>query len=460
MQRLLYALLFLFCMAAGAVAQTAITLPYAANAVADLGNGPLKARVTAGNASIFTSQGSGVGSTSGLSTTLALTSTPATPPIIGGLISGNGITSGTTVAAYNGVTSITLSAAMSVPSSTTVSWGAACPASAAGIPSQYIPASVQSDYYLLYTQARICAISPGGPVNTLLILPVFYDQTTPGGGGGGGGSPSGPAGGDLTGTYPNPTLAAILSAGGPTGSATVAPIVTYDAKGRLTAVSSATITPAIGSVTGLGTGIATALGVNVGTAGAPVINGGALGTPSSGVGTNITGIQLANITGLGTNVATALGVNVGTAGAFVVNGGALGTPSSGTGTNLTGVPISTGISGLGTGVATMLGNAVSAASGPTQTIASGSAVLGTGAIASAACASVVTVAGSGVLTTDTVTGSFNGDPTAVTGYIPSTAGGLSIFLYPTANNMNAKVCNFTSSSITPGAITLNLRVVR
>jgi hypothetical protein len=35
-------------------------------------------------------------------------------------------------------------------------------------------------------------------------------------------------------------------------------------------------------------------------------------------------------------VVTALGVNTGTAGAFVVNGGALGTPSSGTVTNLTG----------------------------------------------------------------------------------------------------------------------------
>jgi hypothetical protein len=38
----------------------------------------------------------------------------------------------------------------------------------------------------------------------------------------------------------------------------------------------------------------------------------------------------------GTNVVTALGVNIGTAGAFVVNGGVLGTPSSGTVTNLTG----------------------------------------------------------------------------------------------------------------------------
>ena len=37
-----------------------------------------------------------------------------------------------------------------------------------------------------------------------------------------------------------------------------------------------------------------------------------------------------------TGVVTALGVNTGTAGAFVVNGGALGTPSSGTVTNLTG----------------------------------------------------------------------------------------------------------------------------
>lgn len=35
-------------------------------------------------------------------------------------------------------------------------------------------------------------------------------------------------------------------------------------------------------VTGLGTGIAAALAVNVGSAGAPILNGGALGTPSSG----------------------------------------------------------------------------------------------------------------------------------------------------------------------------------
>lgn len=108
----------------------------------------------------------------------------------------------------------------------------------------------------------------------------------------GGGTPGGAAGGDLTGTYPNPTLAAVLTAGGPIGSATIAPIITYDAKGRLTVVTSATITPAVGSVTGLGTGVATALGVNVGSAGAPVVNGGALGTPSSATLTSATGLPL------------------------------------------------------------------------------------------------------------------------------------------------------------------------
>jgi hypothetical protein len=176
MRRFLFALSFLLCTALPALAQTAITLPIAANAVADLGNGPIKVRMIAGNASIFTAQGSGIGSTSGSSTALTLTATPATPPIVGGLISGAGITSGTTVAAYNGTTGITLSAAMTVPGGTTVSWGAACPSSVGSAP--VIQASPQADYYIMYTQARVCAVSPGGPVNTLLVAPIFYDQTS------------------------------------------------------------------------------------------------------------------------------------------------------------------------------------------------------------------------------------------------------------------------------------------
>lgn len=44
------------------------------------------------------------------------------------------------------------------------------------------------------------------------------------------------------------------------------------------------------------------------------------------------------LTGLGTGVETALGINVGTIGSVIVNGGALGTPSGGTLTNATGLP--------------------------------------------------------------------------------------------------------------------------
>jgi hypothetical protein len=91
---------------------------------------------------------------------------------------------------------------------------------------------------------------------------------------------------------------------------------------------------------------------------------------------------------------------------------------------------------------------------------SGTAVLGTSAISSAACATAVTVAATGVATTDVVLAGFNGDPTAVTGYIPTTAGLLTIIPYPTPGNVNFKVCNNTGSSIAPGAITLNWRVVR
>jgi hypothetical protein len=76
------------------------------------------------------------------------------------------------------------------------------------------------------------------------------------------------------------------------GSATQVGTFTVNAQGQLTSASNTTITPAVGSITGLGTGVATALAVNTGTAGAFVVNGGALGTPSSGALTNATGLPL------------------------------------------------------------------------------------------------------------------------------------------------------------------------
>lgn len=94
------------------------------------------------------------------------------------------------------------------------------------------------------------------------------------------------------------------------------------------------------------------------------------------------------------------------------------------------------------------------------TVASGTSALGTSAISSATCATAVTTSATGTATTDVIWWGFNGDPTAVTGYVPLTSGMLTIIAYPSANNVNFKVCNNTSSSITPGAITLNWRVVR
>ena len=94
------------------------------------------------------------------------------------------------------------------------------------------------------------------------------------------------------------------------------------------------------------------------------------------------------------------------------------------------------------------------------TIASGTSAMGTGAITSGTCATVVTTTATGTATTDTITYTPNVDPTGVTGYAPSASGSLYIWAYPTTNNVNFKVCNNSSGSLTPSALTLNWRVAR
>lgn len=159
--RALPVLLFAALLPASAFAQVVTQLPvYIDNSgvVYDFGNGPLEIRVVQGNASLFTSSATGVGSTSGSSTALTLTATAAAnPPCVGCIISGTGVTSGTTVAAFNGTTGITLSAAMTVAASTALAWGVACPTSSAGQRVLLVqPGAGGGNDVPLYTQARIC----------------------------------------------------------------------------------------------------------------------------------------------------------------------------------------------------------------------------------------------------------------------------------------------------------------
>jgi hypothetical protein len=89
-----------------------------------------------------------------------------------------------------------------------------------------------------------------------------------------------------------------------------------------------------------------------------------------------------------------------------------------------------------------------------QVIASGTATFTTTAVAAAACQTTVTVAGTGILTTDIITWSYNSQPTA------GTDGSLNMNYWPTAGNVNFSRCNTTAASITPTAKVINWRVIR
>lgn len=181
-----------------------------------------------------------------------------------------------------------------------------------------------------------------------------------------------------------------------------------------------------------GTGVLTALGVNVGTAGSVVVNGGALGTPSSGVATNLTGTAASLIAGTVT-----------------------------TNANLTGAVTSSGnVTSLGSFTSSQLATAL------TDELGTGSAIFGTAwaawtpgftgfsvnptmtaryAVIGKTCfiQMITTVAGTSNATTFTITG------------LPVTCGATSVYT-PALFGVDIGVSTFVQGIVSASGTTLNL----
>ena len=168
--------------------------------------------------------------------------------------------------------------------------------------SQYVSALVFVEYGAQAGSAWYCTAQPGGTLGTTAMSWSNFSAAA-----------NYTAGTGLTLSGFQFSITPVGTAG-TYGSATQTPVFVTNASGQITGVTNTTITPAVGSITGLGTGIATWLATpssaNLASAMTDETGSGSLvfatsptlvtpnlGTPASGVVTNLTGTASINING-------------------------------------------------------------------------------------------------------------------------------------------------------------------